>query len=152
MVATGIYRSSFPRPEHFEFLQTLGLKSILVLLHEPYPDENMAFANQSGIAVHQIGLSGNKEPFVNMEPASIARALEVILDPQNRPLLIHCNQGKHRTGCVVGCLRRAQNWSLSIIFDEYRRYAYPKARPLDQLLIELFDPDPGLNTEDLWTP
>jgi tyrosine-protein phosphatase SIW14 len=26
-----------------------------------------------------------------------------------------------------------------MIFDEYRRFAYPKARPLDQQFIELYD-------------
>lgn len=26
-----------------------------------------------------------------------------------------------------------------MIFDEYRRFSFPKARPLDQQLIELYD-------------
>ena len=54
-------------------------------------------------------------------------------------MLIHCNKGKHRTGCLIGCLRKVQQWSLTVIFDEYRRFAEPKPRFLDQQYIELFD-------------
>jgi protein tyrosine/serine phosphatase len=46
---------------------------------------------------------------------------------------------QHRTGCLVGCLRKVQNWSLTSIFDEYRRFAGTKVRMLDQQFMELFD-------------
>jgi len=68
----------------------------------------------------------------------IRDALEVVLDVRKHPLLIHCNKGKHRTGCLVGCLRKVQRWSLTSIFDEYRRFAGNKVRILDQQFIELF--------------
>ena len=55
------------------------------------------------------------------------------------PVLIHCNQGKHRTGCLVGCLRKVQRWSLVAIFDEYRLHAGRKARIVDQQFIERID-------------
>ena len=75
------------------------------------------------------------------------------MDPKNQPLLIHCNEvrsrkyllscfllafisteltshsshrlqkGKHRTGCLIGCLRRVRGWALSSIFDEYLLHA-----------------------------
>lgn len=68
----------------------------------------------------------------------IRDALSVLLDVRRHPLLIHCNKGKHRTGCLVGCLRKVQRWSLTSIFDEYRRFAANKVRVLDQQFIELF--------------
>lgn len=154
MVVNGIYRSSFPRPDCFEFLRKLGIKSILVLIPEKYPEENLELLkarkpNENDennnpntnheIKVFQVGMPGNKEPFVHVPHKTITKALEVALNPENHPILIHCNRGKHRTGCVVGCIRRLQNWSMTMIFDEYRRFAFPKARPLDQQLIELYD-------------
>ncbi|ODQ66404.1 protein-tyrosine phosphatase [Nadsonia fulvescens var. elongata DSM 6958] len=139
MVVNNIFRSSFPRPENFEFLKKLKLKSILVLIPEPYPEENMQFLKENDIQFFQVGMSGNKEPFVNVPPETITKALEIAINPANHPLLIHCNRGKHRTGCLSGCIRRLQNWSLTMIFDEYRRFAFPKARPLDQQFIELYD-------------
>lgn len=138
-VCDGIYRSSFPRIENFPFLKNLALKSILCLIPEEYPVENGKFNEINNIKMFQIGLSGNKEPFVKIKPELVTEALKIVLNPENQPILIHCNRGKHRTGCVVGCIRRMQNWSQSMIFDEYRRYAYPKERPLDQQFIEMYD-------------
>ncbi|CAN0338469.1 unnamed protein product, partial [Scytosiphon promiscuus] len=34
-------------------------------------------------------------------------------------MLVHCNKGKHRTGCLIGCFRRTQGWAVSSIFEEY---------------------------------
>ena len=45
---------------------------------------------------------------------------------------------QHRTGCLVGTLRRLQTWSLTAIFDEYRRYSHPKSRQMDLQFIEAF--------------
>ena len=60
------------------------------------------------------------------------------MDRRNHPMLIHCNKGKHRTGCLIGCLRKLQQWSLTTIFDEYRRFSAPKSRSMDQEFIELY--------------
>ncbi|VVT45952.1 uncharacterized protein SAPINGB_P000973 [Magnusiomyces paraingens] len=154
MVVNGIYRSSFPRADCFEFLKKIKLKSILVLIPEQYPDENVEFLKSQGIQFFQVGMPGNKEPFVHVPHSTITQALEIAINPANHPVLIHCNRGKHRTGCVVGCIRRLQNWSLTMIFDEYRRFAFPKARPLDQQLIELYNDHEIYSsaTEQGWLP
>lgn len=138
MVCEGVYRSSFPRVDNFSYLKKLGLKSILCLIPEDYPRENVEFNNANGIQFFQIGLSGNKEPFVKIKPHLVKQALEILQNKENHPVLVHCNRGKHRTGCVMGCLRKAQNWSHIMIFDEYRKFAAPKERPLDLQFIEMY--------------
>ncbi|BAH95651.1 Os12g0420300, partial [Oryza sativa Japonica Group] len=60
-------------------------------------------------------------------------------DVRNHPVLIHCKRGKHRTGCLVGCFRKLQNWCLSSVFEEYHRYAAGKSRLSDLKFIESFD-------------
>ncbi|CAN0408008.1 unnamed protein product [Ectocarpus sp. 12 AP-2014] len=62
-------------------------------------------------------------------------------DASNHPMLVHCNKGKHRTGCFIGCFRRTQGWAVSSIFEEYSHFASPKARLVDQRYIELFEPE-----------
>eukprot|EP00039_Didymoeca_costata_P012022 m.172075 g.172075 ORF g.172075 m.172075 type:complete len:179 (-) comp15360_c0_seq21:806-1342(-) len=130
-------------------------RSVLLLVPESIPDKLLAFYKQAGVKVYvaalppaftfiifqvfQIGVPGNKEPFVDIPSDKIADALSVILNKNTHPILLHCNKGKHRTGCLVGCLRKLQNWCHSSICDEYRRFAAPKARALDQQFIELFD-------------
>lgn len=149
-----IYRSSFPRVENFKFLSNLKLKSILVLVPDEYPPENLEFLKEKGIKCFQVGMSGNKEPFVNVPHDIITEALKVAINPENHPLLIHCNRGKHRTGCLVGCIRRLQGWSLTMILDEYRRFAAPKARPLDQQFIEMYGEEEIMEiaTRNGWLP
>ncbi|KAF9202626.1 Tyrosine-protein phosphatase dsp1 [Haplosporangium sp. Z 27] len=139
MVSTWIYRSSFPKKKNFSFLKKLGLKSILTLILEDYPDQNMKFLKENNVTLFQFGIAGNKEPFVQIPDDKICAALAVLLDRRNHPILIHCNKGKHRTGCLIGCLRKLQHWSHTSIFDEYRRFSHPKSRSMDQQFIELFD-------------
>lgn len=53
-------------------------------------------------------------------------------------VICFCNL-QHRTGCVVGCLRKFQNWCLSSVFEEYERFAGLKSRVTDLRFIETFD-------------
>eukprot|EP00039_Didymoeca_costata_P012025 m.171966 g.171966 ORF g.171966 m.171966 type:complete len:179 (-) comp15360_c0_seq5:862-1398(-) len=109
MVAPGVYRSGFPEGDNFSFLEKkLKLKSVLLLVPESIPDKLLAFYKQAGVKVFQIGVPGNKEPFVDIPSDKIADALSVILNKNTHPILLHCNKGKHRTGCLVGCLRKLQ--------------------------------------------
>ncbi|KAK0578959.1 hypothetical protein LWI29_019046 [Acer saccharum] len=139
MVDNGVFRSGFPDSANFSFLQSLGLRSILYLCPEPYPDSMNEFLKANGIRLFQFAIDGGKEPFVNIPEETIREALQVVLDVRNHPILIHCKRGKHRTGCLVGCLRKLQKWCLSSIFDEYQRFAAAKARVSDQRFMELFD-------------
>ncbi|KAG1327076.1 Tyrosine-protein phosphatase DSP1 [Cocos nucifera] len=139
MVEDGVFRSGFPETSNFSFLKTLKLRSIIYLCPEPYPEENKEFLKSNGIRLFQFGIEGSKEPFVNIPEDTIREALKVVLDVQNHPLLIHCKRGKHRTGCVVGCLRKLQRWCLTSVFDEYQHFAAAKARISDQRFMELFD-------------
>nr|CAD1820255.1 unnamed protein product [Ananas comosus var. bracteatus] len=139
MVDKGIYRSGFPNPANFGFLETLNLRSIVYLCPEPYPEENAEFLRSHGIRLLQFGIEGNKEPFASIPKAAIIGALKILLDLRNHPILIHCNRGKHRTGCLVACLRKLQSWCLTSVFEEYRRFAADKSRLSDMRFIEMFD-------------
>lgn len=138
-VVNEIYRSSFPQPANFEFLKKLKLRLILCLIPEDYPQLQVDFLANENIELFQLGMLGNKEPFVKISSDLITQAAKIVLNPANQPILIHCNRGKHRTGCLVGIIRRLQRWSLTIILDEYRKFASPKERPMDQQFIELYD-------------
>ncbi|KAK6518867.1 hypothetical protein TWF281_003558 [Arthrobotrys megalospora] len=139
MVWPGVYRSSFPAEANFSYLKMLKLKTVLTLIPEKYPQTNVEFMQQNGIQHIQIGIRANKEPFVEVPLDKITKAVSVILDKRNHPILIHCNKGKHRTGCIVGCLRKIQKWTLCNVFDEYRRFSHPKERVLDEQVIELWE-------------
>ncbi|CAN7112941.1 unnamed protein product [Brassica rapa subsp. narinosa] len=139
MVEDGIYRSGFPEPENFGFLTTLSLRSIIYLCPEPYPEENLKFLEANNIKLFQFGIEGKTDPPTPMPEDTVLDALRVLVDVRNHPILIHCKAGKHRTGCLVGCLRKVQSWCLSSVLEEYQKNAGVKWRQRDLNFIEAFD-------------
>lgn len=78
-VSGQVYRSGFPRRKHLPFLQHMGLRSILTLVLEEYPDGNLAWMDRTKVKLYQFGVAGNKEPFVDIPEEVIADALAVLL-------------------------------------------------------------------------
>ncbi|QCE12481.1 tyrosine-protein phosphatase DSP5 isoform X1 [Vigna unguiculata] len=139
MVEDCIFRSGFPTSSNLPFLQTLNLRSIIYLCPEPYPEENLEFLRSQNIRLFQFAIEGKTDISTPILKDSVMDALKVLIDVRNHPVLIHCKRGKHRTGCLVGCLRKLQNWCLSSVFEEYQRFAGAKSRTMDLTFIEMFD-------------
>ncbi|KAK4338864.1 hypothetical protein RND71_040326 [Anisodus tanguticus] len=133
-----IYRSGFPQPSNFPFLHSLNLRSIIYLCPEPYPEENFEFLRINKIKLFQFGIDGTKEPAA-IPRSAITEALKVLIDVRNHPVLIQCKRGKHRTGCLVGCLRKVQNWCDSSVVEEYKHFAGSKWRETDVRYLESYD-------------
>ncbi|KAK2763995.1 hypothetical protein FQN54_009614 [Arachnomyces sp. PD_36] len=138
-VVPGVYRSSFPLQPHLKALEKLDLKTIITLVDEEYPPEYLEFVEENEIVHHKIHIVANKDPTVYASEETILRVLRIVLDKSNHPLLIHCNKGKHRTGCIVACFRKVQGWSLTAAITEYLKYSEPKSRTLDRNFITAFD-------------
>lgn len=85
---------------------------------------------------------------MNLHFAKAALGCLGLVTVVNKLYGLACSQ--HRTGCLVGCLRKVQNWSLTSIFDEYRRFAGAKVRMLDQQFMELFDISSFKQTGRTW--
>ncbi|KAI8047698.1 putative tyrosine phosphatase [Syncephalis plumigaleata] len=159
LVEAGIYRSGHPNPKNYRFLEKLGLRSsckridiallMFFLAKEDYPPDMLAWLKKHDIAFYQYRTAGNKEPFTEMDPVKVASLLSLMLDVRNHPVLVHCNKGKHRVGCLIGCLRKLQNWSLTSILAEYKRLA-AKQNIADEEFIELFATNVDYSTE--WQP
>ena len=145
MVMPGIYRSGLPKRSNFGFLRKLGLRSMVSLMHRQYDSENTRFAEQNGIQLFHRAIDSNKEPFIAPDLHDVVQLLHILLNPDHHPILVHCTKGQHRTGCLIGCLRKIQNWSLSSIFQEYTHFTTPRySRMLDHQFIELFPREPEL--------
>lgn len=134
-----IYRSSFPQDRNMNFMKTMRIRSVLTLVGtEPSPGFQQWMVGDN-INQLTINLATNKNGKVNVTKASICQAVAFVEDSNNWPLYIHCNQGKHRTGCVVACYRKTLGWPLDEIIEEYRTYAGAKARDGDIEFIKLFN-------------
>ncbi|RFU25432.1 Protein-serine-threonine phosphatase/Protein-tyrosine-phosphatase/4-nitrophenylphosphatase, partial [Scytalidium lignicola] len=126
LVLPGVYRSSYPQKEDFEFLRTLGLKSIVTLVKNDIPEDYKAFIESLGIKHFIIDMQGTKKEAIS--DSIMASIMELVLNPANHPILMHCNHGKHRTGCATAVIRHLSGWDLPAILAEYEGYASPKQR------------------------
>ncbi|ORX60564.1 putative tyrosine phosphatase family protein [Hesseltinella vesiculosa] len=141
MIEEDLYRSGQPNELNFPFLEKLGLHTIVWLAPEEPNQRFLDFIDDQEIQLHQLGAISSMNAWDPITEESVLEALELVLNPENYPMMIMCNLGRHRTGTIVGCLRKLQRWNLTSIFEEYRRYAGPKVRLLNEQFIELFDTD-----------
>ena len=70
------------------------LRPCSTLVKEPLGGEYARAMEQNGVTYHQIPITPNKEPGVSEPQETIDRVLEILLNPQNHPVLVHCNKGK----------------------------------------------------------
>lgn len=137
VIVPGFYRSSYPRQHDHEFLKSLKLKTVVTLAKkEELQDELHAFVTDNGIRHVTFDMKGTKKEAIPID--TMASILQLTLDKRNYPLLIHCNHGKHRTGCVVAAARRVAGWDVDPAVDEYRAFASPKVRECDIDYINAF--------------
>ncbi|KAH7320818.1 tyrosine phosphatase family-domain-containing protein [Stachybotrys elegans] len=137
IVLPDIYRSSYPKPEDYDFLRKINLKTIVTLVKKDDDDSELqTFLTDNGIRQIVFNIKGTKKEAIPAEVMS--NIVNTVMDQRNHPLLVHCNHGKHRTGCVIAALRRAKGWSLKSTLDEYETYAAPKIRECDVAYITAF--------------
>lgn len=139
-----LYRSGQPSPVNFPFLLNLNLRTIIWLANEEPQDSLLEFCDAHDIRLQfaAINPDGGEDdnPWDGLTEHSIINALKTIVDQDNYPLLVCCGMGRHRTGTVIGCLRRIMGWNLASVSEEYRRFTGSRGgRILVELLIEAFD-------------
>lgn len=128
-VIPGVFRSSYPQAQDFAYLSQLKLKTIVTLVQKDLPEGFQEFINGNGITHKIFDMAGTKKADI---PLGLMRSImEIIADRRYHPLLIHCNHGKHRTGCVVGVYRKWSGWDTASVVAEYQKFAAPKARGSD---------------------
>ncbi|KAJ5438863.1 uncharacterized protein N7458_009861 [Penicillium daleae] len=117
-VVAGIYRSSYPDVMHLSVFKVIGIKTIV--LHIP--------------------VVPNKEGSTKTSDQTVNVVMNVLMEKKNHPVIVHCNQGKHRTGTMIACFRKVQAWDHQSIVNEYRSLAGKKARALDEEFIQTYTP------------
>lgn len=151
VIVPGFYRSSYPKPHDYEFLQSLELKTIVTLVRkEEFEGGLKDFVDANGIRHVTFDMKGTKKEAIPID--TMAGILQLTLDKRNYPLLVHCNHGKHRTGCVVAAARRVAGWEIDPALDEYRAFASPKIRDCDIDYITAFQSSSSPRLDDETVP
>eukprot|EP00762_Andalucia_godoyi_P000115 ANDGO_02383.mRNA.1 putative tyrosine-protein phosphatase DG1060 len=140
-VEADLFRSGLPEEINFPFMETLHLKKIIYLAPDAPSQAFMNFVKDQNIQFIHLGAIVAKNLWEPITEDLILFGLEQILNRNNYPLAVMCKLGRHRTGTLVGCLRKLQRWNLTSILEEYRRFAGSKVRIENEQFIELFDTD-----------
>lgn len=137
-VESGIYRCAAIDPFHFAFLDTLGLRTIVVLNLNRPPKVVRSYASERQVDLVHMGLrpwrSDNMAEWMVLSHELIMDALSFVLDIRNHPVLV-----LDATNSFIGTLRKAQHWNFSSILSEYRAFSGGKPHYMTELFLELLD-------------
>lgn len=130
-VTSNIYRGGRPSVSGLKELQQLGIKTIIDL-------EN----NKKAVQTEKENLSGTPVQFVSVpfaslrtpKDADVQKVLELLNDPRNYPVYIHCQHGQDRTGLLIGLYKVFDmNWSPADAYHEMRELGFhPILFPLNR--------------------
>jgi tyrosine-protein phosphatase SIW14 len=115
-----LYRGGQPKDGGLRKLKDLGVKTIVNLRGEDARTRAEGEAALSlGLRYYNISLAEFSRP----KDEEVERVLDIINDPENQPIFIHCRRGKDRTGTIVACYRISHDgWTAKQAKDEAGRY------------------------------
>ena len=125
-VSAGIYRGAHPDDAGLDYLQRLGVKTIVDLevadLVEAFPweiDHEIAAARRRHIEVVRFPMSAFEAGLSDRFDKQMDALLATLRDPARRPLYVHCKHGQDRTGLVIGLERVfGEGWAPTAAHDE----------------------------------
>ena len=130
-VESDLFRSAVPTSTGFQKLSQMGVKSVLDLRGGDGDKKEMAGGS---LKLFHVPMSA-----WGLQNKHVLQALRIVADPQNRPLLIHCQHGADRTGAIVALYRVVvQGWSKKMAIREMNEGGYHHNsffRNLDQYVL-----------------
>lgn len=112
-----LYRSAQPSAADFKALEKFGIKTVLNL--RANHDDNDE-AKGCSLKLNRVEVNT-----WNISEEEVVEALAVLSDPENGPVLVHCQHGADRTGLVCAMYRIVnQGWSKEKAIDELKNGGY----------------------------
>ena len=114
------YRGAQPTREDVEKLKALGIKTIVDLRKDFEPGEK-DWAERAGLKYFNIPLKSSRA--ATEEQTNYF--LQLVNDPTNWPVYVHCKGGRHRTGALTAVYRITHDgWTAEQAFKEMRDYDF----------------------------
>ncbi len=121
IVSEGLWRGAAPSNQAMQKLAESGVKTIVDLrLAGLGAEEEASRAKKLGIKYIHIPLG-----FMGPSLSKVAQFLNIVNDPANQPVFVHCRYGADRTGALVGVFRVIHDhWSCNQAYSEMRSHHF----------------------------
>lgn len=121
-VIPGISRGARPTQQDVVELGRLGYKTILDIENDKkFIHSEEKYARDAGIHFISVPLSGFWAP----KDRDMTQIQEILNDPRNYPIFIHCQHGQDRTGLAIGLYRVfTQRWKSKDAYAEMLKLGF----------------------------
>ena len=114
------FRGAQPRGTDYRDLAAIGVKTVIDLQADG-PSNEAGAVKAAGMNFIRIGLTTTKAP----TEAQVARFLDIVNDPANQPVFVHCAGGRHRTGTMTALYRMTnEGWTPAQAYNEMKQYRF----------------------------
>jgi protein tyrosine phosphatase (PTP) superfamily phosphohydrolase (DUF442 family) len=115
------YRGAQPDAQDLAGLARLGIKTTIDLTNGDGDSREQQFAEAAGMKFFKIAMSTRVVP----TSEQIKTFLNIVNDPANQPVYVHCVGGKHRTGVMTAIYRMVQDsWTPDQAFKEMKTFKF----------------------------
>lgn len=128
-----LYRSGQGKANQLQnVIDRYHIKTI-ICFREIKKEKNTSWYDREKRVTERNGVNFLSWPMDSRKPLPIeyqVKFLQMTQDPQKTPILIHCAQGRHRTGFFSGLYRRVINdWSIDKVLDEMYLFNFGHDHP-----------------------
>lgn len=115
------YRGGQPEGRDYDDLKALGVKTVIDLTDDDTDAREPGIVKSLGMKFVAIPMSTHETP----SPEKIAKFLDIVNDPANQPVYVHCVGGRHRTGVMTAAYRMSDDgWTADRAFSEMKQYKF----------------------------
>ena len=114
------YGGAQPGGRDYTDLAALGVKTVIDLQQDGLAIERQ-FVESAGMRFFRIPMTTRTAPTSD----DISRFLQLVNDPANQPVYVHCAGGRHRTGVMTAVYRMSHDgWNSDRAFKEMKQYDF----------------------------
>jgi protein-tyrosine phosphatase len=114
------FRGSQPKGSDYRDLASLGVKTVIDLQLDG-PSNEASNVTAAGMKFFRIGMTTSKAPTA----AQVAQFFEIVNNPANQPVYVHCAGGRHRTGTMTALYRMTfDGWTPAQAYNEMKQFRF----------------------------
>jgi len=119
-VNAAYYRGAQPSGRDYADLAAVGIRTVIDLTADGDPGE-LAMVQQAGMKFYRIPMTTHETP----SSTKVRQFLDLVNNPANQPVYVHCQGGRHRTGVMTAVYRMTNEaWTADRAFAEMKQYRF----------------------------